>query len=75
MLTTPISIIEKHYDMDWETGILVRVSANLRASSTFQSLEDYEIEAKERVIRHFLSSYGLPTRILTRLVRKLIMAN
>jgi hypothetical protein len=75
MFTTPIPVIEKHFGIDQETGILVRVSADLRASSAFQSLEDHEIDAKKRMIMHHLHNYGLPTSILNRIVRKLMMAN
>ncbi len=73
-MTTSTSIIEKHYDVDAETTILIQVASKLRSSSTFQSLEEYETDAKERVIRHFLHPYGLTTAVLNRMIRKLIIA-
>lgn len=73
-MTTSTSIIEKHYDVDAETAILIQVAVKLRSSSSFQSLEEYETESKENVIRHALHAYGLTEEILNRMIKKLIIA-
>lgn len=73
-MTTSTSIIEKHYDVDAETTLLIQVASRLRSSSTFQSLEEHETDAKERVIRHVLHAYCLPEVILNRMIKRLIIA-
>lgn len=74
-MAKPISIIEKHFDMDQETALLVRISADLRISPTFQSLEDSETDARLRVIEHYLKPYGLNTDTYNRIAHKLSVIN